>query len=550
MPSSNNVMVIGLDAATLDLVRPWAAEGRLPNFARILAGGASGPLLSTLPVMSPAAWSTFATGTNPGKHGILDFSQLGPESYQTRFNNATKRRGPAFWEIAGVQGVRGGVINVPITYPPREYNGFLISGLLSPGLRPEIAAPREIFEDLTAVCPGYVIDADMVGTGGLASEEFLDKTLLMTERRLEAALGLYRKHRPQLFCVAFVGIDRICHYFWYYMAAAQKGAQLSGPEERLATAVRTIYEKLDSAVGELMDAAEEGTDFLIMSDHGAGPLRMGLSLHKALAASGLLVEDRPGLWSRTKRRTVWAFARFAPLAVKNMIKSRLPAAAGRAASVVACGGVDFASSRAYPTGQSQGVFVNLKGRQPQGIVEPEDYETVRDEVIAALSELRDPRTGQRVAAHVHRREEVWSGPSLERLPDLLMEQRDFTYDIPTFSDRTGEGIFYELPAADPTGLQRLAGHRREGLVMAMGPHIRHAQAKGAQIADVPATVLGLLGCDIPDDFDGRVLEEILTDDVARPGTIQAAGDEAAGEDVFSQEDEAALQRRLKGLGYL
>ncbi len=207
MPSSNNVMVIGLDAATLDLVRPWAAEGRLPNFARILAGGASGPLLSTLPVMSPAAWSTFATGTNPGKHGILDFSQLGPESYQTRFNNATKRRGPAFWEIAGVQGVRGGVINVPITYPPREYNGFLISGLLSPGLRPEIAAPREIFEDLTAVCPGYVIDADMVGTGGLASEEFLDKTLLMTERRLEAALGLYRKHRPQLFCVAFVAAE-------------------------------------------------------------------------------------------------------------------------------------------------------------------------------------------------------------------------------------------------------------------------------------------------------------------------------------------------------
>jgi len=544
------VMIIGLDAATLELVRPWVAQGRLPNFARFLSEGSAAPLLSTIPVMSPAAWSTFATGTNPGKHGILDFSQLGPASYQTSFNNASRRRGETFWEVAGRQGVRGGVINVPITYPPREFNGFLISGTLSPGIGPRMAWPPEVFDDLMAVCPDYEIDVDMVAAGRVGCEEFLRKTLRMTELRLRAAVGLYRKHRPPLFCVAFVAADRACHYFWAYMSAAEAGRQLGAVERGLATAIRTVYEKLDAALGELLAAAGDETDVLVMSDHGAGPLRRGLNPRKALAAAGLLVESTPGLWGQAKHRAIWAFARLAPLGLKNRIKSRFAALAGRAASVVACRGIDFARSRAYPTGQSQGVFVNLKGRQPQGIVAPEDYEAVRDEIIAALSELTDPHTHRRVAKKVHRREELWTGPRVECLPDVVMEQADYGYDIPTFSEHTGDGVFYELPALDPAGLQRRGGHVREGLLMAMGPRIRRAEIARAEIADVPATVLALLGCDIPDDFDGRVLTEMLTDDVAAPGTIASWRDDGPGGEVYSDEDQAAIEQRLKGLGYL
>lgn len=543
------VMIIGMDSATLDLVRPWVAEGKLPNFARFLNDGAGGPLRSTIPAMSPAAWSTFATGTNPGGHGVLDFSQLGPDSYQTRFNNAARRRGATFWEIAGEQGVSGGIINVPITYPPRAFNGFLISGLLSPAVKPDIATPGETFDDLMEICSDYAIDVDMVATGGLASEEFLRRAIRMTESRLKAALGLYAKHRPPLFCVVFVSPDRLCHYYWAYMAAAQSGRQLSDIEQRLARAVPMIYEKLDEALGALVEAAGDDTDVLVMSDHGAGPLKMGLNLHKALAARGLLVETQPSLLARTKRRAVWAFARFAPRELKGFIKKRLPGAAGRAASIVACAGTDFARSKAYPTGQSQGIFVNLKGRQPQGIVEPEDYESVRDEIIAALCDLKDPHTGQPVAKAAHRREEIWSGPCAESLPDVLLEQRDEVYDIPTFSEATGDGIFYDLPKLDPAGLQRLGGHRRDGLLLALGPHIRRTELS-AEIADVPATVLALLGCSIPEHFDGRVLTEMLTDDVQLPETMDSGGQSDGDENVYSAEDEAALKERLKGLGYL
>ncbi len=109
------VMIIGLDALTLDLVQPWARAGLLPNLKRFMDEGSSGLLRSTVPIMSPAAWSTFATGLNPGKHGIIDFCQLAHDSYQASFPNSTHRRGASFWEIAGRQGVSGGVINVPIT---------------------------------------------------------------------------------------------------------------------------------------------------------------------------------------------------------------------------------------------------------------------------------------------------------------------------------------------------------------------------------------------------------------------------------------------------
>lgn len=547
---NHKVMVVGIDAATLDLVRRWAGEGALPHFARILSQGAFGALRSTLPAMSPAAWSTFATGTNPGKHGILDFTQFPPDSYGARFTNATLRRGAAFWEIAGRQGVRGGVINVPITYPPRAYNGFMVAGLLAPSLSPDMVTPREAYDDLIAVCPDYRIDVDMVATSGLAGEAFLQRTLEMTQRRLQAALGLYRKHRPPLFVVTFVAADRACHYYWAYMQALQDGRTLTPAERRLAGAILTVYRKLDEALGALLAEAGEDTDVLILSDHGAGPLRRGLNLAKALAAAGLLAERRLGPWGRLKYRAVWAFARLTPQKLKSLFKSRLAGLASRAASTVACADVDYARSRAYPTGQSQGVFVNLRGRQPRGIVEPADYEAVRDEILAAMRELADPQTGQKVFQHAYRREEAFTGPAAASLPDVILEQADYTYDIPTFSEHLGPGVFYDLPPRDPAKLQRHGGHVRDGLLMAIGPRIRRGEVRGAQIADVPATVLALLGCKIPEDFDGRVLTEMLLGAVEPPAKFQAEAVNSQAQEVFSEEDQAALKKRLEGLGYL
>ena len=557
--AARRVMVIGLDAATLDLVRPWAQEGRLPNLARFLSDGAAGVLRSTLPPCSPAAWSTFATGMNPGQHGLLGFHQFSPHDYEPHLMNAARRRGATFWEIAGEHGVRGGVLNLPFTYPPRPYNGFLVACMLSPAVGPGMVSPPAVLADLLAASPRYAIDVDVLGAAVTRPEAFLKRVLDTTQARLEAALGLYRKHRPELFCVVFVAADRICHFFWPYMEAARAGQALSPAQQRLARGIRTVYEKLDEAVGALAAEAGADCDLLIVSDHGACGLTTGLSLRRALADGGLLVESRTDPLAGWRKRAVLAMARRAPRTLKRRLMAAFPRLAVRAATAAEGLGADLRRTRAYPTGWTQGVFVNLKGRQPLGTVEPgAQYEAVRDEVIAVLSGLRDPQTGRPAMKKVHRREEVWSGQCLDELPDLVVEPADPSYALSTLADQRGRGVFYDLPAPSWTALHSLGGHHGDGLVMAMGPHVRKAAPdgpvalQGAQMADVPATILALLGCPIPANFEGRVLTEMLTDDVCvAAGTAPApvAADHAEAGEPAGQ-DRAAVEKRLKTLGYM
>ncbi|MHC5034592.1 MAG: alkaline phosphatase family protein, partial [Planctomycetota bacterium] len=371
------------------------------------------------------------------------------------------------------------------------------------------------------------------------------------EARLRAALGLYRKHRPALFCVVFVAADRICHYFWPYLEAAREGRAHTEEQRVLGAAIRTVHEALDKAVGALVAEAGDDTDVVVLSDHGAGPFRKGLNLRKVLAEAGLLAERPTRTTDRLKRYVVWRFARHAPRCVKGLAKSLFPGLTQSAAGLIACQGVDFRRSRSYPVGATQGIFVNLSGRQPWGIVEPGDeYETLRDQIIAVLSQLRDPDTGKLIARKVHRREEAWSGPYVEDLPDVILEQAERIYAVPTFAEDPGESIFYALPEPSWSALNHLAGHRPDGVVLAMGPRVTSTAIQDAHIADVPPTILALLGCPIPENFDGRVLSEVLTDDVKPLRTGAARPPERAVADELSDEDKAAVEDRLRKLGYL
>ena len=544
------VMIIGLDALTPELLGPWVREGHLPTLSHFMEQGASGTLLSTLPPISSAAWSTFSTGTNPGKHGILSFLQLAPDSYAARVTNAAWRRGTTFWEIAGQNGVRGGVINVPYTYPPRSYNGFLVSGFLTPGVGRRMASPPEVFDDLIALSGDYTPDIEIVKTGGGKSRRlFLDRALAGIRTRLKAAIGLYRKHRPGLFCVVFTAADRVCHRFWHdYEAARERGA---GSSDALpGGAILRVYRELDAAVAALLAEADDDTDVILLSDHGSGPVRKTLNMRQALVEAGLLVESSSGFLQTVMRKGTQAFLQMAPLTLKNKVKTHLAGLTRRAGGMLICNGIDFTRTLAYPADEAGGVFVNLAGRQPLGIVEGERaYEELRDRLIRALSELEDPDTGRPVARAVRRREEVWSGPCVDQFPDVVFEPEEEIYGI-TGSPSVGGSVFGPLPSPKAIGWLKSGGHTRQGMVLAMGPRIRHTTVEGATIADVPATALALLGCPVGEDFDGRVLSEMLTEEVAVPGRHAQSRPESRPSEGLTEEDRQAVERRLRGLGYL
>src|SRR2546423_6260999 len=150
MNKAPKAVIIGLDAATWALIRPWMAEGGMPNLARLMNAGVSGKLESILPPITPPAWTSFMTGKNPGKHGIFNFVEAEQGAYAMNYINASSRRSPTVWKLLNDFGLTVGTMNIPFTYPPEKLNGFQISGLDTPSENSPFIHPpslRQEFED-------------------------------------------------------------------------------------------------------------------------------------------------------------------------------------------------------------------------------------------------------------------------------------------------------------------------------------------------------------------------------------------------------------------
>src|SRR6476620_4522062 len=126
------LLIIGLDAATFDLINPWVAEGKLSNLARLMSAGTSGRLASVVPPITPPAWTSFMTGKNPGKHGVFDFLETEPGTYSLRYLNGNSRRAKTIWRMLNDAGYTVGTMNIPFTYPPEHLDGFLFSSMAAP----------------------------------------------------------------------------------------------------------------------------------------------------------------------------------------------------------------------------------------------------------------------------------------------------------------------------------------------------------------------------------------------------------------------------------
>ena len=213
--------------------------------------------------------------------------------------------------------------------------------------------------------------------------------------------------------------------------------------------------------------------------------------------------------------------------------------------------IDWSRTRAYRVPlqyPAEGIEINVRGRQPQGVVEPgAEYERLREEIIAALRELRDPATGRAVVREVWRREEVYPTGDLDAVPDivcLLEEGIDAGSDL--------QRVFTDVPLAD---LERLNGdHTMEGIAILWGAGVRAGHRLALHLLDLPPTLLWAMGLPVPEDMDGRVLTEAFTPEyvAAHPVTYtrEMGWTARAGRTALTPEEEAEIQKALVGLGYL
>ena len=547
------VLVIGLDGATLDLVRPWVNEGKLPVMARIMREGAHGPLRSVIPPISPPAWTTCITGHNPGKHGIYDFVERAPDSYQLQSARRDLSQLRTVFGLLSRAGKCVGVVNVPMTYPPEKVNGFMISGLKAP-LRGRWSYPPELQERLQA--RGYWIDLRTPYRRGENEREYIQDMLDSAEMRLRATLMLMDENEWDFFMVVFRGPDDALMLWHLY----DPSHPLHNPElaREFGDGIERVYRAMDNCIGRLMEKAGPETDVLIVSDHGGGPVYKDVYLNNWLHEHGWLqfkhqspvTSDLRGLLRRigVTRDIGWKI--FNPDSLMR-IKTLFPFLVRwiPESTTTLAEAVDWEHTQAYSFGYIGQIYINLQGREPQGIVAPGgEYDHLIEQIQTALRKWKDPDDGQPIVDAVYHKADLYSGPYMDNAPDLCVIMRDTSYIT-----HTGQEFVTRATLGPPlyTGT-----HRLDGLFMAIGDDILPgAHTEHASLADIVPTILYLLNLPLPDDLDGRVLTEVIAPTLLGERAIrydkqaQLESSEFMP-DEWTSEDEKQMLKHLKELGYL
>lgn len=541
------MILLGIDGAEPSLVMRWAKEGFLPNFARLMHLGAFGTCRSTIHPLTPQAWASIVTGVGPGKHGIYDFGKRVEGKYSFELVTSQDRCWPAFWEI--LNGEKScGVINVPVSYPPDHVNGFFISGMHTPDLKKGVY-PKGLESELG----NYIID--VMCHWYEKTDKFLDDVNKMCDARHKAALFLAQKHPVDILFPVYVAADRVQHALWG--AFTEKHIERPGWVGDHGDAIFLAYKKMDGILGDYISLAKESdARLIVVSDHGFGDLKKDVYLNSLLLKEGLMYFD-PKKMRKFKPRNVplaqdpthdWQRYAYPEGPVKFGTDEEL-----------ACGKtdprnksfetIDWSKTVAYSAGLFGNIWINQKGREPQGIVEPGmEYEKMLDKITTLLESVVDPEDGEPIVDKVYKGRLLYEGQQAYKAPDLIVKMRDYAYIT------RGSTEFLSNEIVSKVVVNHTGNHRMQGIIGLFGPGIRkNTKLTGAAVYDVVPTLLHLLGRSVPKGLDGHVLTKSMTEGflagnpVRYSENVKRKRPKAEG---LTQKEQEIIRKRLRSLGYI
>jgi predicted AlkP superfamily phosphohydrolase/phosphomutase len=556
------VLVVGFDGATMDIAGPMMEQGKLPNMRRLRDEGASGLLRSTIPPNSSVAWTSFMTGRNPGGHGVFYFRERKDGTYYRPFITYNSIRSPSIWRILSDRGRKVGVVNVPLTYPPEPVNGFLVGGLLTPGKQSVFTYPPGLHLELIRALGDYPLDSEAERIFWEQNKNEMDAfthMLYCTKKIQEASLYLMDRLDWDFFMTVFRTVDLVQHRAWRFRIPEYRQKH-PAESEKYGGLIEMCYEILDEYLGELMEKAGEGTSVCLMSDHGFGPIEGRFYLNKWLMDRGYLtlkatapvIAQLMGIGGdqiddpRNPRGLPKLLTSVGRRAIRFLSPRLLSASTDRLYTSM----IDWSRTKAFSSmsGGEEIIIVNLKGREPQGIVEPgEEYEKLRTQIIQDLENARDPR-GERIVTKAYRREELYKGPYVDLAPDIQFVTRDM--GILPRSDLFVDSIYSEPFEHTP------ALHRENGILFLRGEGIRGTSVvEEACLEDLAPSLLYMLGVPVPEEMDGKVLLDCFTDKFREANAVAFAEPEAVMKSAvaartYSAEEEEAIRKTLQGLGYI
>ena len=536
---SMDVLLIGIDAGCLPVFRRLFDEGRIPAIESICSDGVCAPLESQIPPWTPSAWPSLFTGVNPGKHGVYNFLHF--EGYDFRVVTAADVRAHRLWTLLDAHDRSSVILNVPVTHPPDDIDGAIVPGFIGPENPP--CHPDGVLDDIRDAIGDYRVYPQYTRGG----ESYTDAEKIAEYRRLvrmrgEAFRYLADRFEPDFGFVQFQKTDTVFHEF-------------DGEWEH----VQSVYEATDDQIGAILEACDPERVF-IASDHGIGRYQKEeFHVNSFLQDKGYVETTRGGKgmpsWSGVRdqlregeRTRTWEPGPIEKLAAAlanvgvtthriGLVLERLGLAdvAQRYAppGVVRTGNeqVDFPESIAYMRARTElGVRINLAGREPNGRVSPDEYETVRRELIDCLSSVTAP-DGEPVFEAVEPREAYFHGPETEHIADIITVPNDFQHFL---SAEPSQDWFQK--STKPWN------HKLSGVIAANGTDIdADADLAGAHLFDVAPTILAAFGIPEDENMDGDVLP-LIPDAGTRDYPTYAAAESTTVDD--------AVTDRLSDLGYV
>jgi len=438
------LLVIGLDCAPPALVFQRAEE--LPNLKKLMENGVYGNLRSSDPPITIPAWMVMATGRDPGQLGLYGFRHRQGYSYNKMWiANSTAIKEKTVWDYLAEQGKESILVSVPPSYPPKPVRGKLISCFITPTKEQSYTYPESLKQELEDRFGGFIFDV-VFRTQDRA--QVLQEIYQMTTNHFQVIDYLLEDKNWTLFWFVEIGVDRMHHAFWKFM---DREHHLYEPGNPFETAIFDYYKFLDENIGRLLKKLDDRTAVLVVSDHGAKRMKGAFCVNDWLIEQGDLVVTEP------------------PEKGQNVEKLK----------------IDWNRTRAWGWGGYYArIFLNVEGREPQGIIKPEDYEAVRDELAERIKAIRGPQ-GEEWKTVVIKPQEHY--PELNGdYPDLMVYFDDLYWRS---AGTLGYGSLY-LQEND-TGPDD-AVHDYEGIYILYDPERPGGRVQNANILDIAPTILALL----------------------------------------------------------
>lgn len=560
--SRQKLMILGFDGTSPDLLERWLAEGKLPFLKQLIDQGAYAPMRSVPNMSSPPAWTSMITGKNPGKHGIYRFTERNFNSYRYTYVNGAFRKSETFWDILCGEKT-GCIINVPMSYPAQEINGCMISGLDTPGANSEDACyPRDLISKLNSrtsipyrIAPDFGHMLRNGGRFGDVAEHLLDSM----EMRYTHTCLLMEEYDWDIFKVVFSEPDLVHHFFWKFFDPTHPDYRQEDAD-RYGDTIFRIYERMDDISRRLVEANPDAT-VMIVSDHGGAVNTRGNELMcDWLESLGLLQRKHSGQGesgfglASIKRKIASLGFRAANKLLSKETKMRLarklPSLREGIESAFRLGDIDWENTKAFNDGAQDDIWINLKGRDPLGVVTDAEYDQICEFICSELRQAVDTSTGKPIVEAVFTKKDAYSGNHVDKASDITyVWKTDAVINGIKTPNSPEISKIWEWPAENATG-----GHSMDGILIAHGPGIVNGtRLEDVQIMDIAPTVLYFFDKEIPQDIDGRVITKMFSPERIEknpPRIGVPEGESKVAEEIYDDEDSSVIEQRLKDLGYI